>query len=173
MKKTAEETLSCEVILKLNNKKCTAQEVFEQVKDVIDQYEMVYGTDIIVTREYKNGDYTSIRLKTDSKIQIGRGVSGIYFILSSDKNHILYVGKSKNLKERLKEHLISCSASTSSHIESVYDYLLSHNEKSLYYCIMKTDDGQHNAAIEGILLDYIYEHKTEEFFSQCWNSRID
>lgn len=55
-------------------------------------------------------------------------------------------------------------------MESINDVVVN---RLCYYLDEKKITQYRLSILSGILLDYIYEHKTEEFFSQCWNSRID
>ena len=90
---------------------------------------------------------------------------------------MLYIGKAKDLKDRLKRHLIECGTSTHSHIEDVYNYLLNEkNQKRLLqikYGVINSDNGN-NAAIEGALIDYILSMRGKyPFLDSCWNIRED
>ena len=96
--------------------------------------------------------------------------------MNADATKILYVGKSKDLKGRLQQHLEKCSISTGSHIEDVINYLIEHSKFSkellLKYCVINTKSNKHNATIEGALLDYVMECNDVKF-NDCWNKRMD
>ena len=97
---------------------------------------------------------------------------GIYFILSSEKN-LLYVGKSLDVKKRLKEHLIEKAESTSSSMFKINSYLRNKNQKFLYYYAIETTRNC-NASIEGTLIDYaIKERENDSFFKDLFNERKD
>lgn len=75
--------------------------------------------------EYKKGQLNANELNAKDVDKINVGIkSGIYFLFSN-KDELLYVGKSKNINDRLKKHLVRCNVSTSSKIQEVLDYLLS------------------------------------------------
>ena len=128
---------------------------------------------------YKNGKSSMVdsicQLNTEDEISSEIKGGGLYFILSSDGEKLLYVGKSKNLRARLRQHLVKCSESTYSHIQDVCKYLQekqeSQEELSLSYCVVNTTDNTCNATIEGALIDYILNKKSDTFLEQCWNKR--
>ena len=166
--------LKCEASLKYGGNDFSAEQVFEYVKEnKVEIYKIEYGSVLVCNKEYKNGEFSNMTLTTKSEINVSGG--GIYFILSHDKKRLLYLGKSKKLSKRLEEHLISCNASTHSHIEDIYNYLLQQRleTRSVCYCVINTENDEHNAAIEGILLDYINHNSGDEFLNQCWNNRFD
>lgn len=167
--------LACEASLKYGGNNFLTEQVFEYVKEnKVEIYKIEYDSPLVCKKEYKNGKFSNMTLSAKSEINVSGG--GIYFILSHDKKRLLYLGKSKNLSERLQQHLISCNASTHSHIEDVYKYLLQQNvePKCVCYCVINTENDAHNATIEGILLDHIKNRNSgDEFFDQCWNKRFD
>lgn len=50
----------------------------------------------------------------------------LYFLFGEDEK-LLYVGKKKGVYNRLKEHLVKCSSSTSSKLEEFIEYVKSGN----------------------------------------------
>lgn len=169
--------LTCSTQLILNDKNVSAKDVFDLILDKnTPKHEINYGSSVQHAVEYENNELKKIKLKTTDKIHQNITSGGIYFILSSDEKNILYVGKDKNLKYRLKQHLIECSKSTSSHIKDVLDYLLDRQKKGfslcIRYCVINTVDNKNNAAIEERLIDYIFE-SSDHVFDECWNKRKD
>ncbi len=101
--------------------------------------------------------------------------SGVYLILSSN-NQLLYVGKSKDIRNRLHQHLINCPQKTNSKIEKVKEYLEALQKKEeelkIHYYAINTGNSAYNALIEGTILDYIIQNKKNDpFVRNCWNKR--
>lgn len=169
--------LRCETKLTLNGEEVSSQKVFELVFDKNSQkYKINYGPTVQHLEEYENNELKKIIIKTTDTVCENINGGGIYFILNDKEDKVLYIGKSQKLKDRLKQHLIECNKSTSSHIQDVLDYLLDRQKKGLSlcikYCVINTGDDKNNAAIEGILLDYIFG-SSNRMFEECWNKRKD
>lgn len=170
--------ISCEIKLLIDGKEQKESEIIELIKSPeMTKYSIDYGADVICNKEYKNSTLNKVKIKTENSISDEIKGSGIYFILSSEEDKLLYIGKAKDLKDRLKRHLIECGTSTHSHIEDVYNYLLNEkNQKRLLqikYGVINSDNGN-NAAIEGALIDYILSMRGKyPFLDSCWNIRED
>jgi hypothetical protein len=162
--------LTCEIKLLLEEKLITAEEIFEYVVNKLEKHTISYGKEIIYTNKYKNGDLFKTKIETDNEISTNITGMGIYFILNERIDKILYVGKSEILNDRLKQHLIECPASTSSHIQDVIKYLLQENSnnKVLKYCVINTNGN--NAAIEELLITHL-KNSSNLLFSENWNRR--
>lgn len=175
------EELNCEIKLKLGESPIDPEKIFDKVFTEIEKYEVLYEDGPIYNNTFKGDKLSSksINIKNGEKLFENIKGGGIYFILNSDGSKILYIGKAQDLKARLKQHLQSCSVSTSSHIEDVINYLIECQKKSkkmrLQYCVINTVNDKHNAAIEGALIDYIIEKKAsnDARFDECWNERKD
>ena len=169
--------LDCISTLRCSDKDIKPSDVFNEILLKVDKYSIDYNEPVCRIDKIESGKLTSVHLSTSAQIDENVKSGGIYFILSEDEKNILYVGKSRQLKNRLKQHLIECPASTNSHIYDTYNYLLQQveakHQAKIKYCVINTTDHSKNAAIEGILLDYIEKHRNDEMFKYCWNSRND
>lgn len=167
--------LNCTIKLMKNGNEVGPKEIFEDIKlNCI--YNIEYK-DLSITREEINDEKnkTKVHNKLNPKSKIIDNISfnvGIYFILSSEKK-LLYIGKSLNVKKRLKDHLIEKPESTSSSMFKINSYLREKNQKLLYYYAIETNENC-NASIEGILIDYaIGEKGNDSFFEDLLNARRD
>ena len=170
--------INCDIKLILDESETptTPEEIFKKVF-TLEKYDVHYKEGPIYHMEFK-GDklinkFIEVGNENDAFNDVNGG--GIYFIFNEDESKVLYVGKSQDIKKRLKEHLCKCSASTSSHIDDVIEYLKSKKdakELHLKYCVLNTKDNKHNATIEGALIDYMIE-SCDSRFKECWNKRID
>ena len=173
--------LDCEIELKWGESPIDPEKIFYKVFTEIEKYDVLYEDGPVYNNIFKGDKLSSksINIKNgDEPFEYVNG-GGIYFILNSDGSKILYVGKAQDLRGRLQQHMKKCSASTSSHIEDVINYLIECQKKSeklkLQYCVINTVNDKHNAAIEGALIDYIIEKKAsnDARFNECWNERKD
>lgn len=98
-----------------------------------------------------------------------RAEGNVYFIFDEDK--LLYVGKSLNIKQRLCQHLIKCNKKTYSKIQEVQKYLKEQSKSKLSYCAIEVDIEQFYGTVEGMIIKYIHDHKTD--FPDNWNLRED
>lgn len=166
--------LDCEIKLKINGVEKLPEEIINQAKEM-SKKEIRYGESLECSQIYKNGKLYKNKIKNCNDDEIDSDISGggIYFLFSTDEDKLLYLGKAKDLRNRLKQHLIECAASTHSHILDVIEYLRKrdeHNkELSIKYCIINTENNVHNAAIEGALIDYVVDKS--HLFGECWNIR--
>lgn len=175
---------SCDVFIKLNNLICSEEEVLDKVQDIDgfksiinnnDGYENVIdysGAEFIETEQRfefdkKNKDDNDKELK---KLKGLKGKKGIYFLLSDDCKSVLYIGKDKDLKKRLKDHLWSCHEKTNSKIKEVNEYINKLVDRKIRYRVIFTD-GKYNAAIEEVLINYVKSNSTK--FQENWNLRED
>lgn len=169
------ETISCEIKLKVGNKLISPKEIIDYVTK-LEKYEIDYG-DSLEYNEDKDGIKVSYTIDTNNKIDSAIKGGGIYFIISYEQDKLLYIGKSKDLKSRLRQHLIKCALSTGSHISDLIKYLKERKNQgkvlAVKYCIINTAVNINNAAIEGALIDYVINNKSDSFFDKCWNSRLD
>lgn len=169
--------IGCTTVLELDGHTVEAKNIIEKVK-AMNKYRIDYGNPLRYIEKYENGKLRKIEIDFTNDIDASITKGGIYFIFSGDGNRLLYIGKSKDLKNRLKQHLIACTLSTYSHIQDVLNYLKEQKIRKeklvLQYCIINSVDDKHNAAIEGALIDYIQENKENEvLLSDCWNTRHD
>lgn len=91
----------------------------------------------------------------------------IYFIFGQDKK-LLDVGKasSKNrdIRNRLKQHIISCSVGTSSKLKLVKDYICSKHHTTIYVATLRIEPEEY------------YQMAESFYIANCnpaWNGRID
>ena len=170
--------IECNVQLKIGNGVIDVKTLLDFIKKIKDKPYIDYGDDVQFYCEYKNGDLVRRKFGTKNNVSDKIDKSGIYFILSYEEDKLLYVGKSKNCFQRIKDHLIQCNTQTYSHIKDTYDYLLKRNdeEKSLKikYCTINVSDSRYNSSVEGIIIDYILNCINDnDFLSDCWNIRED
>lgn len=174
-KKESNIKLSCKVKVYLDKKRQKPAKIIKLVEIYLTKYSLNYGSDAIMYMTTKNGkpNKTELDAKGDISNEINGG--GIYFIFSQD-NELFYIGKDIRLRERLKQHLISCSTSTSSHIKDVHNYLLDRKKQgkplTIKYSAINTDDNKYNAAIEGALIDYCLNN-CKKSYDKLWNKRED
>lgn len=119
-------------------------------------------------------DSKTVSYKLDNTDEIVKEIVGnVYFIFNDKK--LLYVGKAKNLKNRLRQHLINCSSSTSSKIQSVHECLTelekNGNPLLLSYCAISIKPEKYYGTVEGMIIDYI--HSNKDYFKDNWNLRED
>lgn len=169
--------INCNVGMSINGTEITAKGVISLIKTTtIKKHVISYDGDILYSYTDPNG-VLQRKLITSDKIDDEIDNSGIYFILSYEEDKLLYVGKSKNIKQRLKDHLIQCNAKTYSHIEDVSQYLCNRQSNNLplkiKYCAIRVDNSKYNATVEGTIIDYILNNSGDSFFSECWNKRED
>lgn len=169
--------VNCNVSMAINGKAITAKGIIDLIRprDVIKHVNFYTDGTLCPYTDPKGVDQR--KLATPDKIDDEIDNSGIYFILSYEEDKLLYVGKSKNIKQRLKNHLIQCNVKTNSHIEDVSQHLCDRQSKKMplkiKYCAIHVDDPKYNATVEGTIIDYILSHPDDPFFSECWNKRED
>ena len=168
--------LDCTIILKNDDKEISPKDIFDKVMSAeVKKYSVTYDKPVNHQICYLNNEPKNIIITSKDEIDSNVKGVGIYFILNENENKILYIGKSNDLKTRLTQHLLKCSITTHSHIRDVINYLVNckdvSDKISLKYCFIKTNE-KHNAAIEGVLLDYLMESK-DECFTDNWNKRKD
>lgn len=155
-----------------NDEQITPLQIIEKIRNKeFPKYTITYIDSKIVEKE------NHIILNANNDIDANVKGGGIYFILSAEGDRLLYVGKSKSLKTRLGQHLCKCPEKTYSHIFDVQKYLerREKNNKALEinYCVINTEKNNHNATIEGAIIDYILCQQDNDFLSECWNKRAD
>lgn len=168
--------LSCIVKLTFGNNAKKPEEILAMVLNgEFSIYEIEYKAGVEYAQHYKEDKFVKLSIEAENSVNEEIKGGGIYFILSAEKDTILYIGKSTDLKKRLKEHLLECNSSTSSHLQDVLEYLNKRNAKKqslkLAYCVINTSDNKNNAAIEGALIDCVSSNKAK--YGQCWNTRRD
>ena len=77
-------------------------------------------------------------------------------IFDKDKNYyeVKYIGKSYNIRERLRCHLVYKSDTTSSCLEKVKEYILNSSINELYIRTIEVKPRELNSYVESLLLDY-------------------
>ena len=169
--------LACTCSITIDGNEKEVSEIFEIIKKDVNKFVIDYGKDVERNDEYINGELKKIILKTQSEIDKNISCGGIYFLISYEETELLYLGKSQQLKNRLKQHLSECSVSTNSHILDVYKYLVQrkndNKELKIKYGIINSESNKFNATAEGLLIDYIMQNKEKELFKNCWNVRED
>lgn len=169
--------VNCNVGMSINGTAITAENIIDFIKtSAVKKHVISYDEGTLYSYTDPKG-VAQRKLATPDKIDDEIDNSGIYFILSYEEDKLLYVGKSKNIKQRLKNHLIQCNVKTYSHIEDVSQHLCDRQSKKLplkiKYCAIRVDDSKYNATVEGTIIDYILSHPDDPFFSECWNKRED
>ncbi len=141
-------------------KKLEVNDIIKKVQEM-DKSEVVYTSVDIINQE--NDGY---ELQCNSQIN---AKGNIYFIF--DRQELLYVGKSLNIKQRLCQHLIKCPKSTYSKIQEVHQYLIKNGISKLSYCTIDVNPDCYYGLIEGMIIKYI--HKNKQNFPNNWNLRED
>lgn len=77
-------------------------------------------------------------------------------IFDKDKNYyeVKYIGKSYNIRERLRCHFVYKSDTTSSCLEKVKEYILNSSINELYIRTIEVKPRELNSYVESLLLDY-------------------
>lgn len=127
--------------------------------------EMSYPSNI----NYNNWDnlakqsYDKVKKNIDSK-------ANIYIIMvkvdsnNSEEYEVKYIGKSKAIRSRVREHLVKCSVGTSSCLSYVKDNIIKGNDKNIYISTIEIIPKELNSYIETLLLN---EYKSDN----VWYSR--
>ncbi len=122
-----------------------------------------------------NGDGTiGVVTNEINKVTAKKDEKGyVYFIFDSTSSMCLYVGKSNDLKKRLKDHLVKPSTSTNSKYEDLKNYVLS-GSTIVYFDYIKIDPVELYGAAEGQFISYFEEiHSTNGTLKKFWNIRHD
>lgn len=169
--------INCNVNMSASGTAITAKDIINLIKTpTVKKYVINYKDKTLHYCTHTNG-LSQRKLTTSDKIDAGIANSGIYYILSYEEDKLLYVGKSKSIRQRLKDHLIQCNIKTYSHIEDVSRYLHDRQSKGLLlkikYCAINVEDSKYNATVERTIIDYILNNSSDLFFSKCWNKRDD
>lgn len=139
--------------------KKTLEDAISEIKNTIPKV-MKYSEDIdeVNWTDIANGDFQKIRdkiPKEDNIYVIMIKVENKTEIYCKDKNYyeVKYVGKSYNIKERLRCHLVYKSDTTNSCLEKVKDYILNNSStKELYIRTIKVEPREMNSYVESLLL---------------------
>lgn len=67
---------------------------------------------------------------------------------------IKYIGKSKSVRRRLREHLVKCHKGTSSCLRYVKEYIVNGKDKNIYISTIKVEPAELNSYIETVLLKH-------------------
>ena len=107
-----------------------------------------------------DSDFQKIRLSIPKK-------DNIYVIMIKvetkteifDKNNnyykVKYIGKSYNIRKRLRSHLVYKSKKTSSCLKEVKEYILNSSTKELYIRTIEVKPRELNSYVESLLLNHI------------------
>lgn len=135
------------------------------LKDIKEYNYISYNSKNYVTNDGKKrklDNINEINEKIDEKCNV-------YFLLDSN-NDLLYVGKSLNIKKRLKEHLIECNQSTSSKIVNVHNHLdeckKTNKDLVIRYMTMEVEPASLYGTIEGIIIS-----ECNQSGKKIWNIR--
>lgn len=167
--------VDCNVQLTLNSAPKNVKDLIELVQN-IDMPYIDYGDDVKMIYTHLNGALSSRELNKTKGISGEINKSGIYLIFSYEKDKLLYVGKSKNLRQRLTNHLIKCNAQTYSHIEDTQAHLLARKGEGkplrICYYTIGVSNPKNNSTVEGAIIDYVL-NSGDILFDSCWNIRED
>lgn len=167
--------IDCYVQLTLDSAQIKVSDLIDKVRNMEMPY-IDYGDSVKMSYTHMNGVLSNRELHTVNNFVDEIDKSGIYFIFSYEKDKLLYVGKSKNIRSRLSNHLIKCNAQTYSHIEDVHAYLLTRKGENkplkICYCTIGVSDPKKNSTVEGAIIDYVLNSDLP-LFDSCWNIRED
>jgi len=170
-KGTSEFSISASLEMTYENNKIYAKEILDKVLKE-KHYEIKYndynlesvddkGKKSLQLHPMKGYEVIDPNVKSDHNI---------YFILDSNGKKILYVGKSQKIRNRLTNHLVKCSSTTSSKIKNISEYMSKHGTSLKYYSI-KVKPKKLYGAVEGMLIAYIKNN--EALDTDNWNDRED
>lgn len=71
----------------------------------------------------------------------------------SEEYEVKYIGKSKAIRSRIREHLVKCSDGTSSCLNYVKDNIIKGNDKNIYISTIEVIPNELNSYIETLLLN--------------------
>ena len=139
--------------------KKTLEDAISEIKNTIPKV-MKYSEDIdeVNWTDIANGDFQKIRLSIPKK-------DNIYVIMIKvetkteifDKNNnyykVKYIGKTYNIRERLRCHLVYKSDTTSSCLKEVKEYILNSSTKELYIRTIEVKPRELNSYVESLLLN--------------------
>ena len=142
------------------NAKKTLEDAISEIKNTIPKV-MKYSEDIdeVNWTDIANGDFQKIRdkiPKEDNIYVIMIKAKTETEIFDKDKNYyeVKYIGKSYNIRERLRCHLVYKSDTTSSCLEKVKEYILNSSINELYIRTIEVKPRELNSYVESLLLDY-------------------
>lgn len=139
--------------------KKTLEDAISEIKNTIPKV-MKYSEDIdeVNWTDIANGDFQKIRDKIPKE-------DNIYVIMIKvetkteifDKNNnyykVKYIGKTYNIRERLRCHLVYKSDTTSSCLKEVKEYILNSSTKELYIRTIEVKPRELNSYVESLLLN--------------------
>jgi hypothetical protein len=154
------------------------------VKDFSDISENIYNKITLIINEivdstskykieYINNDVANF--KSDiSNLDVKSKEKGYVYLLFDETNKkCLYVGKSNDLKKRLKQHMESPVKSTSSKYSEVVKYVAS-GKSIIYFDFIKVNPPELYGAVEGQIISIIEETQYNDITRKnFWNSRHD
>lgn len=116
--------------INVNNWKMMANNNFQTIKGSINQNHNIYA----------------IMVKVNTKGEI----------VDKNNNHyeIRYIGKSNDIRKRLRNHLVYKSKKTSSCLQNVKKYVLSSSTKEVYISTIEVIPCELNSYVESLLLKY-------------------
>ena len=140
--------------------KKTLEDAISEIKNTIPKV-MKYSEDIdeVNWTDIANGDFQKIRDKIPKE-------DNIYVIMIKvetkteifDKNNnyykVKYIGKTYNIRERLRCHLVYKSDTTSSCLKEVKEYILNSSTKELYIRTIEVKPRELNSYVESLLLNH-------------------
>lgn len=110
-------------------------------------------------RKVADGDFKNIR----GNIPVNHNIYAIMVkvntegeIVDKNNNHyeIRYIGKSNDIRKRLRNHLVYKSKKTSSCLQNVKKYVLSSSTKEVYISTIEVIPCELNSYVESLLLKY-------------------
>ena len=168
--------IKCSITLLDNNEEIAASELIEKAFSGCSKIIEYKNYDLIREEIIGEDGKSNVRYKRKASNSIDDlgFTTGVYFIISSDKNKLLYFGKSISVKNRLKAHLIEKAESVSSEMFKINDYLKKTKTNCVFYYVLETQKNN-NSTIEGVLIDYAIKQRYlgVEKYSELFSDRID
>lgn len=144
--------------ININSRKVIQDAVSELENNIL---KMKYSNNINKKnwRKVADGDFKNIR----GNIPVNHNIYAIMVkvntkgeIVDKNNNHyeIRYIGKSNDIRKRLRNHLVYKSKKTSSCLQNVKKYVLSSSTKEVYISTIEVIPCELNSYVESLLLKY-------------------
>lgn len=113
-----------------------------------------------------NNDISQVKAKNKEK-------GYIYFLFDDTGKFCLYIGKSNDLRERLKQHLDKPNPSTNSKYSDVVKYV-QRGKTTIYFDYLKVTPEDLYGAAEGQFIAFFESiHESNNTIEEFWNKRHD
>ena len=148
--------------ININSRKVIQDAVSELENNIL---KMKYSNNINKKnwRKVADGDFKNIR----GNIPVNHNIYAIMVKVNIktktaivDKNNnyyeVRYIGKSSDIRKRLRSHLVYKSKETSSCLENVKKHILGSSKKELYITTIQVIPHELNSYVESLLLNHFY-----------------